>query len=300
MSALLPGQVLGAPWGWGRPVFDYYSASVYGVELDQAVSAVVRELGYVGEALVGWSPCRAKNGYLRGVSVHRGPRVFCEVWSGGNPGTHFLARGADTPLLVPGFRRQFPRHSVARADVRFDWISAGLFELLDDVLVKYAHLHGLKLDQAGDWSRSDGARTRYFLSRNSSVYVCLYEKGKKEGGSASPHWVRLEVRVAPHSTQKEACSVWSEEEFLGASFHVRRVFDQMGVIAPPPTSVSRPWRDQEEERARLWLLKQGGRVLKRWLAEEGGSPEALGVSLVSALLALEERGLAPEVLETLH
>lgn len=295
MTALLPGQVPGSPWGWGVAKFDYYSASVEGADLDRVVASIQFELKRQFQLhLLSFSPCRAKNGYLHGVKLHRGERVFAEVWSGGNPGVHVQVKGQDSRLVVPALRTQFPVHSVARADVCLDWISEGLFDVLAPMIEAYALEHELSLRHEGDWTRKQG-RTLYVGSSRSSVYICLYEKGWKEGGSASRDWVRFEVRVQPHSTKKQACCAWSEEQFLGASAWVAELVDQLGLATPEPMSASRPWRNRSAEKARLWLLSQGKRVIREWIVECGGSPEVWGLEVVRALEVLEASGECPEV-----
>lgn len=295
MNALLPGQRPGSPWGWGVAKFDYYSASVEGADLDRVVAALKWELERQFQLqLLSFSPCRAKNGYLHGVMLHRGERVIAECWSGGNPGVHVQSKGQDSRLVAPALRAQFPVHAVARADVATDWISEGLFDVLAPMMQAFALDHELKLRYEGDWTRKEG-RSLYVGSSRSSVYCVLYEKGYQEGGSASKHWVRFEVRVQPHSTKKQACCSWTEEQFLGASAWVSELVDQLGLATPEPMSASRPWRNRSAEKARLWLLTQGKRVIREWLVDCGGCPADFGEAVVRALDELEASEVVPEV-----
>lgn len=296
MTELLPGQRKGSPWGWATPKFDYYSASVHapGVDLDAVVAALLWQLRKNGFELLSYSPCKAKNGYLHGVKIHRGNRVFAEVWSGGNPGVHVQVKGHDSRVVVPAFRAQFPEHSLARGDVCLDWISKGLFDLMVPQVEAFALEHELSLRRDGDWARGQG-RTLYVGSSRSNCYICIYEKGWKEGGSASKDWVRFEVRVSPHASRKAECATWEETQFLGAAAWVAELVELLDIGDPEPMSVGRPWRDRDKERARLWFLSQGKGVIREWLAECGGCPADFGESVVHWLNLLESDGVSPEV-----
>lgn len=118
-------------------------------------------------------------------------------------------------------------------------------------------------------------------SKDSPVRLVLYEKGYEQGGGASLDWVRLEVRVRPKKSHKAAVASWE----AGTCFCAGWVPDALKVLdweGLQKKAVGTVWRAEDAERARAALLRQYGRLLAGWAAEEGGWSN-LGETLGKAL-----------------
>lgn len=250
--------------------WDWYECTIHG--LGQSAHDLVLSGLVGGLDLSSISTGRAMHGYLRGAEVRRGDSVLATVWWGGNPGVHVKATGGRSPEVAAVVRARWPEHSITRVDACVDWDRAGLFDQLAPALLDYAAECGITINQQGDWHRGQG-RTLYLGATSSPVRLVLYEKGYEVGGGASPHWVRIEVRVRPKGAARERVALWEPGEAFGAAAWLSEALQRIGWAELVPQSVGTVWRPSDTHRARLAMLRQYGPTLSAWIAEAGGPDE---------------------------
>lgn len=267
----------GSAWG-GRPVrFDYYQAGITGKPAD-----VVGQLESSFD-LVHVAPAKAYNGYEEAVSVVRGDHVLVTAMWGGNTGDRVLVKGtgADSPEVAEVIRETWPWHRVVRADVCEDYDEEGAFSVLSGMALNVADQHRVKVRHEGDWHREEDGRTLYLGSRQSVMYMRLYEKGKQLRGmgleSASPDHVRVEFEVKPKRDQARLLmSKMEPKEFLGGSvwsYQIAGMLLESSISRVKGLGTIRVPTDRD--RALKALRKQYGRHLTA-IMEEEGSWEAVG------------------------
>lgn len=162
---------------------------------------------------------------------------LCEVLHGGQNGaygSYVRSTGWAAAGMVPVLRKLFPQQSISRADVAIDFDGPGCWEKLHGVALAIARAFGVKWHTVGDF-REDrdplAGRTIYLGSRQSMVFVRIYEKGKKELLSVrvgeplpSLDWVRVEIEVKPPNQRARSWAAgWSEEQFWGCSSWSRKL-----------------------------------------------------------------------------
>lgn len=249
--------------------FDWYQATVYGPSPETMVENLRTHFD-----LSSVYPGRAKNGYLRGADIKRGESTLARVWWGGNPGVHVIGSGSDASgvAAVLDIGRRVGGWEVlpTRVDSCIDWVQELLFSGLASQLIQYALDNGISINQQGDWERSK-ARTLYLGSRSSTVQLVLYEKGYESGGDLN--WVRLEVRVYPKPHARVRVAAWGPDEVFNAAPWLVKALSSIGFEGLKAASVGTVWRPSDDERARLMLIRQYGRIMKAWSDEVGGWQE---------------------------
>ena len=90
--------------------------------------------------------------------------------------TQFQSTGSNSPALFDALAASGLVHEPSRVDAAIDWFEDGLFDTLAHAFKLFAIQNRLGVSTPGDWERGEG-RTLYIGSRNSPLYVRLYEKG---------------------------------------------------------------------------------------------------------------------------
>lgn len=247
------------------PKWDYYSCST-DAPVDLVVSALL-----AGVELSSVRPGRAMHGYANGLELHRGDRVMSRIWWGQNPGVHIQSSGDNAPDVAPVLKASLPGHRCTRVDAAEDWDEPGLYDRMAGEFIRIAKKRGLALDFMGDWERGI-ARTLYVGTQQSTVQVCLYEKGYEQGCGASLKWVRLEVRVRPEKRpQRVEVGAWDDPQLaFGAAGWLREVLGNLGWEKLKASAIAKPWRASEAERARYAMVRTYGSTLACWAQEAGG------------------------------
>ena len=256
--------------------WDWYQATVHGRSVESVRDALLSVFD-----LADWAPGRPKNGYEQGAEVRRGDSVLAEVWWGGNPGVHVKGTGERAPAVREALELVGP-HLPSRVDACVDWIEAGLFDRLSAELLAYAHAHGIRVNQVGDWSRGQ-ARTLYLGSQQSPSQLVLYEKGYESGGDLD--WVRLEVRIRPQRDAKAKVATWEPLDAFRGSRWLCGALEAVGWGELVPHSVGTVRKPSDVDRQRAALLRQYGRILAAW-ADDCGGWDALGSELAQALAVM--------------
>lgn len=262
--------------------FDWYQATTF-EEPDPVLAGL---LGHFD--LSSMSPTRAKNRYANGMQITRGHEKLCEVWWGGNLGTHVLATGQRAPSVSEFMRSKFPEHQVSRADAAEDYSEPGAFERLYGTVSSFALAQGLKTSHEGDWLTGEAGRSFYIGSRKSEVYGILYEKGKQLG--KDPNHVRMELRVMPHKKDRKelvskltpshcwALVPWSSSlAMLLGNLEIQRIKFEAAT-------------DTDDVRSFNWMLRQYGPLLTR-MSEDLGDWASLGVKIESELKRIQKETL---------
>jgi len=253
--------------------FDWYECTFFGADPLEIIRRIERAHPF---AVI--EPDAPKYGYRVGQVFRHGGEAMARVWWEGNEGVHVSTTSSNAHDLAP-LLRAHGVHSVTRLDACEDWIEAGLFDRMSAHLIAYAVANGITITQLGDWVRGE-ARTLYLGSKQSAVRLVLYEKGYEQGGD--PNWVRLEVRVRPKGRMaREAVSEWTAGQAFGAARWVVEALEGLGWDHLQAQAVGSVYRPSNDERARLTLRKQYGAVIRRWVDECGGDPEAFVLELLA-------------------
>lgn len=201
--------------------------------------------------------------------------------------TQFQSTGVNSPALAAALLASGVAHEPTRVDAAIDWFEDGLFDTLAHAFKIYAKDHRLSISTPGDWVRGEG-RTLYIGSRNSPLFVRLYEKGyeqRKKGDFKAPlNWVRFEVEVKyKKDYQKKVLSTLSPSDCfrLGwvAGLCETIMFNEARI--PMPSVYKAPTNDDKRVK---WLVKQYGSAIQG-LIDSKGSPEAMGVYLAQLIAA---------------
>jgi DNA relaxase NicK len=255
--------------------FDYYRATFFDLEQDEIIASLVNhfDLSSVRSSI-------GKHGFTRGATIHRGDVNLATVWWGGNnPGTCVSLSSDNASNTVP-FLRSLGSHQVTRADVCWDLEGPGLFDQITSEALAFAVSYGLKIGYVGDWERGVG-RTLYVGSRNSEVYLRIYEKGYEQA-HGSPDWVRVEAEVKPSKKDgKMKLSTMTIDQIWGVSWlsDFCRIFD-FGTF--PQSKLKSTRKPTDFERAKYALAHQYGPTLSR-MYQEAKSAEAF-VDDINAIL----------------
>jgi DNA relaxase NicK len=204
----------------------------------------------------------------------------CSVHHGGTNGApHVRVQGFYSPQMADVLRRLWPEHTVSRVDVAIDFDGADCWDKLASVCERVARDGGLKWTTVGDF-REDrdqmAGRTIYVGSRQSPVFVRLYEKGKQMlpfhrvgDPPLSLDWCRLEVEVKPKDrAMKVAASRWQPEQFWGCSSWSRKLLHSAcGVDVERITMTAR--KETDARRAVRNMAMQYRSAMETVIAEEG-------------------------------
>jgi hypothetical protein len=267
------------------PKFDYYRATFFQFDPNQIITHLLAffDLSSVRQA-------RGKHGYSRGAEVHRGDLVLARLWWGQNPGVCVSLSSENADVGVPALRA-LGHHQVSRADSCWDLDEPGLFDRLVPELLAFALTYDLQINQVGDWERGKG-RTIYLGSRNSVVFLRIYEKGYEQGYGSKDH-VRVECEVKPaKKDKKEELSRMTADQLWGVGWlkDFSRVFD-LGLFEQYKLGNSRQITDFE--RAKFHLAKQYGPTLQRMI-DEAKSSESFLSELNQLLREAGRKGLILE------
>lgn len=173
-------------------------------------------------------------------------------------------------------------HSVTRVDVAEDMSSEGLFDEFTGRLLEHGKKNRVKVSTVGDWltEGSPDGRTLYLGSRSSVASIRLYEKGKQmayqmftRNNLEIPEyfpmdWVRLELQLRPQKEQKAKAAREELENFWGYASWTKKVADDLLAVDVPRVEAHN-WRQDDDKRAMLWLVRQYGNLLKRRKEELG-------------------------------
>lgn len=225
------------------------------------------------------SPDTPKNGFERCVKIHRGENLLLRIYWGGINGSDIInvrATGSNAQAMHPFLQSYLDTYGVfhwaTRMDSCEDFSAPGLFDRIAKQAIEYALSKNLKIGQVGDWQR-DKERTLYIGSRQSEVYIRIYEKGQKLGGD--PDWVRFETEVKPSSKNKSrrhaiACMHPGQILFLGQS---GKLLNHLGWDHLEPTRLESIYSPTDTEKARAALVRQYGNIIRGWATELGGYEE---------------------------
>lgn len=231
------------------------------------------------------TPDRPKNGFLTGVVFASGGEAIARVWWGGNAGVHVILHNEHANRLAPLLRGLEGHRELSRGDACEDFIEAGGFDRMAAYWITFAKAWGLKIEQRGDWVRGIG-RTLYIGSRESVVYLRIYEKGHKEGGN--PDWYRFEVELKPKGRAARAAAAhWEPGEYFNGSRWLVEGLKGMGWDHLKARSIGTVYRPSDEEKSRRWLAKQAYGVISRWI-DEAGSVEVFHTELQQMALELAQ------------
>ena len=265
--------------------FDWYQSSV--------LVRCPQESGLVDVLLAAWpfsdwAPAKNLNGYTHGGAIRRGSNILCHVCWGGQPGVNCKTTSSESPVLAAALKRFGHPHLPTRIDSRVDWDQEGLYDRLSGELMQYALDNRLSIKVEGDWVRGQ-ARTLYLGSTTSPVRLVLYEKGYEQGGAASKHWVRLEVRLRPKREWREVVASWSAETVFCAGW-VPDALKAIGWDDLERKSVGSIRKPTDELRARMALATQYGNIFTDW-ADELGDWRLLGEAIMGLMydMSVEKR-----------
>lgn len=266
--------------------FDWYAATVPAGP-DEVLGAMLAEWD-----LASIEDAKPRHGYERGVKVRRGDRTLATAWWGGVNGdsVHAWSSGGQAQGLAELLRREWPLHSVSRADSCEDYTAPDAWQQLSGLAVETAEEHRLKLDTRGDWVRGLPGRTLQVGSRSSVAFVRVYEKGVQmaaEGHTdADPEWVRVELEVKPQKRPGKLLAAMTDAVGLwGASRWTQVLAERLGAPEVARIKLGTVYEPADSARARNALVRQYGKHLLAWADELGG-----GDALVAKVREMMEAG----------
>lgn len=204
----------------------------------------------------------------------------CSVHHGGpNGAPHVRVQGFYSSQVVDVLRGLWPSHSVSRVDVAIDFDGPGCWDKLAAVCDRIARDGGLTWNTYGDFREDRDkmkGRTIYVGSRQSPLFVRLYEKGKEmlpkhRVGDPFPSldWCRLEVEVKPKSRpMKFAASRWRPEQFWGCSSWTRNLLHSASGVDVERIIMSAR-KETDARRAIKSMAGQYRSAMEAVIAEEG-------------------------------
>lgn len=234
-----------------------------------------------------------------------------QVWAGEGVQPSVRFSGENAPEGAEWLRREYlGSHYVTRADACIDLVEAGAFERVVPLMREIAQKRRMAFQSIGDELNERAGRTQYLGSRESTVYVRVYEKGCEQLGKVPPglrekvrsvwdevgkvwidpeNWIRLECVRRPDSKQvadrwylasAQPVEVWGSSEWAA-----RLLREAVGEVVE--TRTVRVPKVSSADRAALNLVNQYGRWLDVW-AKELGSSAAVGEMLMSVRAAMGE------------
>jgi len=268
--------------------WDWYEATAHGVEAEDIAAAVQKHVPDFTDV----EQVTPKYGYVHGLRLLDSDKeTLCQIWWGGNPGTHFVATGEKAPLLCEAVKEKGISHRVTRADSCVDWVGdPDRFDRIARHLLDFATENGrLRISQVGNWEQGK-ERTLYIGSKKSPVMIRLYEKGHQMG--TDPTWVRLEVVVRPKGDRGYEVAQWEPSQAFGASAWLVTALERLGWDDLQKESIGTVWRPSNAQRARMALVKQYGSTLQEWVDEIGGWENLPDAIAETAELAQKAKGHA--------
>ena len=251
--------------------WDWYQATIKGssdalTSANGVRSVLATVVGPGGQ----WAPTKALFGYPFGQELQGVPVGTVKVFYGAGD-VHVQATSAAAEPVADLLRKWWPEHTVSRADVAFDTISAGSFDRL------YQRVHHLartnprgkvSTSTAGDWIDRETGRTFYAGGTSSRLRVRVYEKGHEQRAKdpncgADLDWTRVEWQLRPTSDQKAWLARASKVEALGLSAFGAAVADE--VLGADVLAVGNLLRFASQDPA-YWMVRQYRRVVLELLA----------------------------------
>lgn len=259
--------------------FDAYWATFWGdsgvsggVVHDRLFHGVMDQIAVRTGSEIRTSPRGLPGGYSQCYQLVKDDEVICNMLTGGSGaayGSHQMrVQGAWSPDLAHIIRELVPEHSISRVDVAADYCAPGLFEKVVEKAESVAKAHRAKLERVGEgWypHQKDKGRTLYVGSRQSVVYLRIYERGKKllgEGVDADPNYIRIECEIKPKSSSKGLVAHLPPEAFFGCSNWLREIADWLGTTDLEKVKVGTIWRKSDQERLINHLGRQYWDALK--------------------------------------
>lgn len=251
--------------------FDWYSATLPGVENPMVVLGSLRELLPVVEV----REARGLHGYRQRFQLlGRSGEELASVMCGGIEHPHAWASGQDTPAFVDAIRTAFPRHRVTRMDSAEDFDVEGGYDTLRGVCKDVRERTGVKGREIVPDQPEDG-RTYYLGSPQSPARTRLYEKGLQERArtvgdpdSISPHWTRLEAQVRPQKQARETAAAATPEQAWGYALWLKALA-QEAMSLDVPRVRGRIWQASDDERALSFMVYQYANQLERMRRDLG-------------------------------
>lgn len=248
--------------------FDYYAATIPH-PAGLCMEALSEELG------AKFLKARAHRNYTNGFENPAGS--FWLYHGGHNPHPFFVSTGQDASTGAEALRKLFPDHSVARADVAYDFIKPKGFDRVVERIDPIARKARVKVKFVGDPSpdQTDG-RTMYYGSPDSDVIVRVYEKDKERISSgASPEsvpegWTRVEVQTRPRKARKRLVASMKEREVFGLSkWSMEVATEVLKLQGAIPYRPDRSMRESTADRAVRHMLEQYGNAMRAFVAVHG-------------------------------
>lgn len=265
----LKSPLVGVPFAL-QSRFDWYRATVP-AHPDLITGWVLR---HSDRATVVDEPDRGRFNYrsTRTIVDHRGDRIVTILHGGPNGHPNVEASNERAVMLSDVLRSAGP-HRVTRCDVAWDVYGPQAFRRLRRIGYQVAKKHGLNTDPRGDKLKPEKGFTLNIGSRSSTVYLRIYEKGKKDGHLYSDcpaevihHWVRCELEVKPAKEMKSLAAELEPSSFWGVSDwtadFTRKAFD----MAPQPIPFH-PRRTASDDRAFATMCTQYRDVMRRRCAQ---------------------------------
>lgn len=285
-------------------VWDWYQAS-FDADPEGVINQFCSDQNCVPEMTKPQPP------YLYGVAFHPLNRrgevdtkiVFATLHYGGvNDKLMLRATGGEAGPVAQYIRKTWPVHQVSRADMAVDVEQAGIFEEWSAWLIQYAKDNRLKTGFAGDWANGTQGRTLYVGSRQSAVFIRLYEKGHEQAAKgnrfASLDWVRFEAEIKPQNkAAKVRLASIAPHQCFGVS-KVTREFAAFLGAEYTEIKVTKGRAEKSDDPMRH-LAKQYGKTLTEYLTnavEEVGYFAAVNNLLAMIQDEQEGRSLTSEKL----
>lgn len=232
----------------------------------------------------------ARNLLLVAPTGHR----LLQVRAGGSNPHPFVECKGDASELVCGFLRGTYDHRPARIDVAEDRRGERLFFQLIRLTKRIAKKYGLKWAPWGDWVTPDAGRTIYLASRQSQVFVRVYEKGLKYAHDLGlpvtdelRQWIRIEVEFKPQNPKSKASAqtltpdaIWGTSDWL-----IEFASEAFGMEAQKINIAQR--RESDMQRALRFMGKQYGAHLSALFDQCDRDLAAFGAA-VAHLAGLED------------
>lgn len=167
---------------------------------------------------------------------------------------------------------------INRIDLAFDFADYSFFEFMQNKLLALAIKQNKKVSCFGDWHKEHKGRTFYFGSRQSLVYVRLYEKHDQL--KIDNPLVRLEFEIKPQKKhEKIKLATINKYEMLD----LKAVKDVLHLITRPRLQKLTLYKKQtiKHEETLMHLKKQYSKTFDRLLIDCSGSLEQAMISLIT-------------------
>lgn len=242
-------------------------------------------------------PHKLPGGYSEAFQLVREGEVICYFLTGGTgaaSGSHGIrVQGSPSPEVADLIRELVPHHGISRVDVADDFCEEGIFDKLVSMAEAVALKHRVELRREGaGWyeHQRDKGRTLYVGSRQSAVFMRIYERGKKllaEGQQADPNYVRVEIEVKPGSKAKRLLAHSSPQSFFGASNWTKELAEMFSGEEMDRIRVGTVWRRPELDRTIQAIAKQYGKKLLE-LRDTTGSADEVFRIIEEAMLGVRQ------------